>query len=197
MQEDITTRDIPNAWSRFLQDLELARNYPLTSNLSRLGGASVRNPLLEDLLPTYLYLRLISLLDEGLSTYIISEGLGSPKRPDLANRIELLSDQGRLGSAPDLHDLRTRRNSFAHTSQPTYLTWATLDEAVSTIETAFQLLGLVGIRPKYEIFGERSTARADPDPEVSIAWDFEVGLKMDGKRVISFSWSERLHDSKS
>ena len=83
-----------NTWQRFLQDLELSKHYPHVYMLS--GSSGVRNPLLENLLPSFLFVRLVSLLDEGLKSYIIAENLGKTKRGDLHHRIEFLAEKGRL-----------------------------------------------------------------------------------------------------
>ena len=182
-----------NTWQRFIQDLELSKHYPQVYMLS--GSSGMRNPLLENLLPSFLFVRLVSLLDEGLKSYIIAENLGRPQRGDLHHRIEFLAGKDRLKDKVGLLGLKDRRNDVAHESQPAYVDWHILDEAMSTVEREFQHLGLVGTRPKYEFFSSKSAARSDDDPKVAFAFDYTVGLKKDGALVISFNWTEKIYQS--
>jgi len=75
--------DFLKAWHRFLQELELAKNYHLPYALDNLFGATPRNPLLEKLLPSLLYIRLVSLLDDALNLYLDNHGLTIKKKPNL------------------------------------------------------------------------------------------------------------------
>ena len=66
---------------------------------------------------------------------------------------------------------------------------------MSTVEREFQHLGLVGIRPKYEFFANKSAARNDDDPKVMCAFDYTAGLKKDDVFVVSFDWTEKIYRS--
>ncbi len=188
----VTHSATSEAWNRFLQDLELARNYPLSIELP-LG--EVRNPILERLLPSYSFMRLVSLLDEALADFIEEKSLPFPTKvkQDLYNRVEFLSWEGYLTNAKALHDLRERRKSLAHQSDPEYVDWAYLNMALGTVEIALKHLGLVETRPVYEFFAERVEAPAPDDPKVAFAFNHRVGLKKDGKVVIGFGWTTNVH----
>ena len=182
-----------NTWQRFLQDLELSKQYPKVYMLS--GSSGVRNPVLENLLTYLLFVRLVSFLDEGLKSYIIAENLGAPK--GLHNRIVFLAGKGRLKDSMGLLGLKDKRNNIAHESQPSYADWQLLEEAIGTVEREFHHLGLVGTRPQYDFFASRSAARSDDDPNVTSAFDYTAGLKKDDTLVVSFDWTEKMYKSGS
>ncbi len=62
--------DILKAWHRLLQELELARNYHMPYLLTGFSGA-FRNPLLDYLLPSLLYVKLVAILDETLVEVVL------------------------------------------------------------------------------------------------------------------------------
>ena len=94
--------------------------------------------MLDGLLVTFLFLRLVSLLDDGLKLFIATEGIGDPKRHDLYNRIELLAETDQLQDKAGLHRLRERRREVAHESHPTSVDWSTLDESLNQVEIEFR-----------------------------------------------------------
>jgi len=79
-------------------DLELAKNYKAVSVLATVGGLPAPNPLLDVLLPSLLYVRMSSALDEALEEYIDRSGLnfGKPYKNDFNGRICFLADNDRL-----------------------------------------------------------------------------------------------------
>jgi hypothetical protein len=94
--------DLQVAWLRLLQDVELARNYPVAYSLD--SGLPARNPLLDELLPSFAFLRLVSLLDDGLEEQL--ERLGKSRKGTLHEHISALEACGAL-SAQQLDDLRS------------------------------------------------------------------------------------------
>lgn len=183
------------AWHRFLQDLELAKTYPAAYQLAAFMGGVPRNPILDRLLPWLLFVRLVSLLDEALGEHISSQKLPFQGKPDLYHRLEYLKDRNLITNAAQLHALRERRRSLAHDSlpnavvDPTGLSWSDLSDAVDQVEAALQTLGLVGPRPCYAFFCERSSARPSADPRVAFGFDYSAGLKREGKVVVEFQWT--------
>ena len=55
---------IQKAWNRFLQELELAKNYHMSYLLNGFGG-TFRNPLIDYLLPSLLYVKMVAILNEA------------------------------------------------------------------------------------------------------------------------------------
>lgn len=186
--------NILNAWHRLLQELELARNYHMPYLLNGVGG-TFRNPLLDYLLPSLLYVKLAALLDEALIVYIKHHGLTAPNKykKDLHGRIEFLNDQGMIAGYSSLQNIRGLRNLLAHeVSEMT--DWAQLDIDLNTIENELQKLSFVGDRPKYEYFGERSAMRECDEPGVAYVQDFRYGIKCDDRITMEISFTRKTHN---
>ena len=75
----VLSDDILKAWHRFLQEVELAQNYHMPYLLNGFGG-TFRNPLLDYLLPSLLYVKMVAILDEALVFFINYRGLIVPKK---------------------------------------------------------------------------------------------------------------------
>jgi len=189
------TADMSNSWQRLLQEIELAKNYHLPYVL--LGGTRVtRNPILDYLLPSLLFVKAVSILDEALVFYTNSQNLTMPKKKygdSLKGRIDFLDDRDILKNAADLHDIREKRNKIAHEITE-HLTWEEFDENLNTIESELQHLGFVGDRPKYEAYAECSPGDST-ERGIAFTQDFHYGLKKEGKKVIEISWTAKIHKS--
>ena len=85
---------ILEAWHKLLQELELAKNYHMPYLLNGFGG-TFRNPLLDFLLPSLLYVKMVAIFDEALVFLIDGRGLIPPKKykQSLHGRLEFLNDQ--------------------------------------------------------------------------------------------------------
>jgi hypothetical protein len=185
--------DIAAIWRRLLIDVELAKNYHLSYSLSTMG-ATPRNPILEYLLPTLLYVKMVSILDEALITYIDSQGLTLPKKDrNLNGRINFLTTKRVLGNSKALHNIRDRRNGLAHeASQQT--NWNELEDDLNEIARTLQHLAFVGKRPSYKFFAEQSGMSNSSEPDVWATQDFHYGLKEGDKLVAKISWTQKLYN---
>ena len=192
---NVTARtDIPKAWNRFLQEVELAKHYHSPYILIGFGD-TFRNPLLDDLLPSLLYVKMVAILDEALVIFIRDKGLTVPKKyqKSLHGRIEYLKDQAEIASYTALHDVRDLRNLLAHEiSENT--TWDNLSTDLDTVESELQHLGIVGDRPDYRYFGERSAMRNCDEPGVICAQDFRFGIKSDDRIALEFSFTRKTYN---
>lgn len=186
--------DIQRAWNRFLQELELAKNYHMPYVLGGVGN-TFRNPLLDYLLPSLLYIKMVAILDEALVLSIRNRGLTLPKkyRKSLCGRIEYLNDESLLRNYVPLHDICDLRNLLAHQASDT-TTWDGLNADVDTVEDELQHLGLVGNRPDYEFFGERSAARDCHEPGIAFAQDFRFGVKCNDNVAMEFTFTRKIHN---
>lgn len=164
--------DILKAWHRFLQEVELAKNYHMPYLLNGFGG-TFRNPLLDYLLPSLLYVKITAILDEALIFFIDHRGFTVPKKykKSLHGRIEFLKDQGLVANYSALHGIRDCRNLLAHEVSAT-TTWENLDADLDTIENELQHFGFVDNRPDYKYFGERSAMRGCDEPGIAFVQDF-------------------------
>jgi len=82
----VTGVDVHKVWRVFLLQLAFAREYPAAYRLSSLA---VRNPVLESVLPSLLYVKMTAILDDALDEHLDSQSSGLPKgyRQDLNGRI--------------------------------------------------------------------------------------------------------------
>lgn len=185
--------EVMNSWQILLQEIELARHYPLVYAMDAFGRLR-KNPLLEDLLPTLLYLKMVAILDDALICYIDQNNLEVPAqkyRHDLNGRIEFLIDSGYLSDGDELHRFRIKRNDMAHKTDAV-CSWGDLDADLAKLDHELQHLSLVTVSPKYEFYAEKSAARASDDPSVLCAFDYRIGVKADGKPAVGYSWTENI-----
>jgi len=178
------SEEFHRSWNRLLQDAELATNYAATYQLNL--SAPVPNPLLGALLPSSLYLRLISLLDEALAEYIDLKELKMPAKhkQDLYHRIKFLSENNLLTNANDLQELREKRKLLAHDANRN-ATWQELAKAFDITEQALQHLVFVGARPGYEFYAEKCPAKESTNPGGAFSFDYSHSLKTKVDRKLS------------
>jgi hypothetical protein len=179
---------IQGCWLTYLMDMELAKNYKMANVIAGLGHPAP-NPILEQLLPSLLYVRLGAFLDETFEEYVTANGLvmSTRYRSDFNGRITFLNDQARLKDAAKLHALRVKRNGLAHEATKS-CTWAELEDATTVADSELQHLGLVGPSPKYEFYAERKP-RNQPEPGYVMTFDYCYGLKFGEKKAVEVSWT--------
>jgi hypothetical protein len=177
------TNTIGELWLTFLVETEFAKNYQ-RYDMAALSLA--RNPILESLLPSLLYLRLVSLLDESLASYMAANKL--PKRGTLGGKIELLNTKGLLANSAKLCSVKKMRNGLAHDATKS-CAWAHLDTAINDVEAELQHLGLIGPRPVLEFYAVQEAARDSSDPAFSISQDYRCGVKKDGNKFHEYVWT--------
>jgi hypothetical protein len=95
---------------------------------------------LDTLLPTAIYLTVVSLLDDALAESVQTK-CGSASTKDLYSRIHALKTGGHLKDATGLHRIRILRNQLAHDSGR-YASWPEVDELFRVVEGELQHLGL-------------------------------------------------------
>ena len=157
-----SVEQIVNAWHRFHQEALLAQNYRMAPRAPGvITTDTTPNPVVERLLPSLLFVRVTSILDEALELYIDQNHVEWPtqKRKDFKNRIEVLADNSWLVSGSLCHSVRTKRNDLAHDPQCS-ATWDELYTCVDCVEDELKNLTLIGDRPRYSWFAT-CTARQD------------------------------------
>jgi hypothetical protein len=185
-------QDIRDAWRTFLIELELARNYPIGYQINH--GTAVRNPVLEKILPSLLYIRMAAILDEALGVHLDLTSTALPKdyRSTLDGRISFCNDAGRIPNGAELHAIREKRNHLAHDASSA-ICWPDLDRDLAAVHITLRHLGLVGERPRFEIKAERSAARESGERGVLCYFDYSVSLVESGKAAAEFRWRETVH----
>ena len=96
---------------------------------------------LDTLLPTAIYIALVSLLDESLEQFIGAK-YQSVQPKDFYARIEFLSARNELMDIRRLHSFRVKRNSFAHDSD-SYASWQDVEDLFKGTEEELKHLGVL------------------------------------------------------
>jgi hypothetical protein len=184
--------DVPQVRREFLIDVMFAENYEL-GHLDDLGP-SVKNPVVERLLPSLLHVKAVAILDHAIRSWCDHKGLVIPKKPygtDLKGRIDYLVDNAFLSDRSSLHAIRGTRNIVAHEPADA-VDWRQLDSDVKAIHVALKELGLVGEFPKWEISSERSAAQDPWVPNALCTFDYRIAIKDGEKLVAEITWSKHL-----
>jgi len=186
------SKSIYGSWRRFLIEVELARNYPMPFALNA-AGAAFRNPILEQLLPSLLHIKAVAILDAALKEVLATRNLSVPRTygGGLKARIEFLNERGLLHDVTLLHRIRELRNDVAHEFDER-VTWTVLNGDLATIHAVLQSFGLVGPRPHFEAFAERSGACESTEPDVLFAFDHTFGVREGTKIVAQITWTENV-----
>jgi hypothetical protein len=92
-----------------------------------------------------------------------------------------------LNDAGKVHAVRKQRNLLAHEAGQS-CTWQALASAIADGHAELQYLGMVGPRPAYEFFGERSGIKASARGH-KFAQDYVYGLKDNGRPVMEVKWT--------
>jgi hypothetical protein len=183
------TDEVVQAWEKFFQDLELARHYHLMATSS---SPQARNPLLDQLLESQLFVALGSVLRDALAAYSLALGRAVPQGGRLHALIELLQDK--LADPDAMHRVRDRRNALAH-EPGVYASREEVDDAVNLVERELQAAALVGGRPEYEFTASTSQWEDSDDPDVISRRHHTVGLKRRGEWVVKEAFIVNLHRS--
>jgi|CXWL01.1.fsa_nt_gi hypothetical protein len=149
----MSAEDILKSWERFHQEALLARNYHMAPRRTEIQNNQIPNPVLDRLLPSVLFLRMVSILDEALEFNIDERNIAWPtnKKRDLYNKIDILGDSGILRDKSQCHRIREKRNALAH-DPGKFVEWSELYSHLDAVELELKNLGLVGERPRYAWF---------------------------------------------
>jgi hypothetical protein len=179
------------SWRRFRIETEAAKHYHLS--YSMYAGQTHRDKLLEMMLPTLLYIKAVTLLDDSLDLWLSQNNhiLSKPYKNDLYGRIEYIADKNFLNDRIQLHQIRDRRNTLAHELM-NYCTWEELDKGISIIENCLISFNLVQPTQKLEYFSERSAMESSTDPKVDFSRTFKYGIKEDGEIALEISWTQNF-----
>jgi len=170
---------------------EATRNYWRTYLLY--GLQSHRDPLLDEFLPSLIYIKAVTILDDAFEMFITSRGLQVPSKyqDSLAGRIDCLSDIGILFDGSQCHRIRRRRNELAHETGAR-ATWDELENDRNIMHEVLQALRFVADLPRLEFYSERSAMRGSTKPGYSLERDFKYGIKENGKVALEIKWSQYI-----
>ncbi len=179
------------AWRQFRLEAETAKHYP--SSYALYLGQTHRDILLEQLLPTLLYIKAACILDDSLSVWLGDNGhvLKKPYRNDFNGRICYIADNSLYANTEDLHAIRKRRNGYAH--QPGAVSdWAELESDIEAIEECLVTLGLAVETKSLKYYAERSQIQGSDDPKIAFTRRFSYGVKEDGKMALEIAWDQNI-----
>lgn len=134
-------------WTRFIHDYERTKHE--WTVVFALAAVPLAHMHLTNLLPSFLYVQAVSVLDDGFKHVIAEEyqeEWPKKKQPTFGNRIDFLMRKRRLADADACRGLKDRRNELGHELYA-YVDWAELDMAIRAVERELQHVGLVGDRP--------------------------------------------------
>lgn len=184
--------DFGDAWFLFLQQFELLKHRHAVWLLKDHGPVPA-NPTVDEAISTLSVIKAVCLLDEALELYRDAEGIAYPpkSRQDLNARIALLAEAGRLRDSSELHRIRRLRNGLAHSSVTVSQRQAA--DILDALHCELESLGLVGPRPVFEFFAERSQMQQIDDPAILGRFEYTYGLRARGRVTTKVSWSENLY----
>lgn len=184
---------IGEAWRDFELMAAASREYPLFYRVTGLGPTP-RNPILDEILPTLLFVRAMSLLDHAL-IHLVNEHTAKsevgPKKNNLASRIDWAAETYPALNALLLHEGRDRRNEIAH--EPTgKLDWKEFDERITLIHSTLQSLKAIGPRNSYKCKATRQPIDKVEKPDVLFQFEYEFEVEENGKRALTIRWTEEI-----
>lgn len=182
------------SWRRLRLETEAAQNYHLPYSLYI--GQTHRDKLLEQLLPTLLYIKAVAIVDDSLALWLDGNGhnLRKPYREDMNGRLSYLADNGLLEGTDELHRIRKRRNELAHEPGVT-CEWGELYTDMLLLEKSLVFLGLARVTGKLDYFAERSAIEDSQEPGIGFIRTFKYGVKEADRPALEISWIQKIHDS--
>jgi len=155
---------------------------------TEIRNEDIPSPLLDSILPSMLYLRVVSILDEALEFYLDDHAIPWPPRTkkDFYHRIDVLADSGILKNKAECHRIREMRNKLAHETGE-FTTWDALHKCVDSVELELQNLGFIGVRPKYAWYSTVSSESNSSDNNFTLSYGL---MDLGGQKVIEVTWKE-------
>jgi hypothetical protein len=191
----MANESVRRSWDRFLNEVALVRQYRgFFSLVSPIVRQPPVNPILESTLPSLLQIKAVAILDVGLHAALDAAG-EKPKargfRNDLNGRIETAYAAGILKDVALLHRVRSTRNDVAHEFDER-LDWDKLESDVAVVHGALLEMGLVGERPKLEVFWERNPKKVLKDPKAVLGFDYIFAVREGDQIRAEIRWSEEI-----
>jgi hypothetical protein len=185
--------EVAEGWHQLLIANELARNYPEFYAISS-GGLAGRNPILDHLLPSLLYVKMVTILDAALDACIEHHQLiiRKPLKEDLNGRICTLQRANRLLRPSELHRIRVHRNKVSHTLEA-QSKWVELDVDMNLVESELLNLNCVNEHPKFDLIATQEAAEASDEPGVACVVCYNLKLTNRDKTEAKFHWYEKFY----
>ncbi|MCB0159099.1 MAG: hypothetical protein KDD83_13275 [Caldilineaceae bacterium] len=188
--------DIQDAWFGFLQDVVLAKNYDGVYVVDT--GRKSPNPMLDEMLPSLLYIKAVAILDLALREFISVRGLKIPRklgRDSLHTRLKFLNTQSLVVNYVVLKEVKDLRNLVAHQAREK-ISWGRLETDIGHIEEELIYLGFIGEVPAYEFFAERGADDSNEEISVSFSHVYTWGVmdKADKRLIRGWRFTRKYYD---
>ncbi len=186
--EKWSPRDV---WSRLRLETETVKHYPTSYSLYI--GQTHRDLLLDQLIPTLIYVKAASILDDSIVLWLSENGhvLKKPYRADFNGRLCYLGDNSLYDSTSELHRIRQNRNNYAH-KPGAHCNWSDLESDMFHIERCLIALGLAQETKKLEYYAERSAMQESDEPNVAFTRRFSYGVKENGKSALEIAFNQNI-----
>lgn len=108
----VPIRDIARSWRLLLLEEEAVRNY--WRSYLMYGLQSHPDALMDQLMPSLIYIKALTIVDDALDALITSRALVMPRKylDSLGGRIDFLAGAGVLTTPDEFHRMRLRRNEL-------------------------------------------------------------------------------------
>lgn len=183
------------AWQRLLIDVEFAKNYTVPYRLTAFGGAAVKNPVLERLLPSLLQVKLVALLDDAFQDALDQRGVKPPNKysQTAGGRARFFRDTGLVKNGQQLVEMTARRNQLGHEIDAA-IDWRELDADIDTVDAALRELGYVAGRPKLEVRAEKGAMKKGSQNGVAFESEYKVEVMLGNKVLAAFKWVASVYN---
>jgi hypothetical protein len=187
----VSSWDSAVAWRAFRFEAEAVRNYPLA-----MPGPSPQPPitLLEINLPTLLHIKALAIFDDILTDWLVANGHRPDRkqyRDDLNGRLCYVADRALYADVATLHDIRRRRNGFAHTAGEN-CGWATFDGDVAALEMCLVAFNLAKPTGTLKVTMERGQATGSTTAGLIAERKYRFYVTENGREVLEQTWIEKF-----
>ncbi len=183
------------SWEKFFVEYFMAKNYKFPHMLASGFGITPNNPILDSLLPTLLFINMVSVFDEAMDEYMENNGLTLPPgyKNTFKGKIDYFRACNLLNDYAAVDRIRGIRNEIAHESNRT-IDWKTLDDQVLIIEKELKKLNFIQRSPDLDLNGERSAAATSKDPAYKFERTYTIVVKdkPTNQVVLEMSWGEKF-----
>jgi len=132
---------VANSISSGIAKLQRAVQGRAVARAARAGVTLPVGDTLDTLLPTAIYIALVSIVDESLEEIIDTKHPGTEHK-NLHARIEFLASRNELRGPRRLHAIREKRNSMAHDSD-SIASWSDVEDLFRATQEELRHLGVV------------------------------------------------------
>ena len=165
----------------------------------------VQKSFLDLIHPSLMFLRLVSVMDEGIDEFLNLKRLVVPTQYPIGlhGKLQFLHDERAITYTSDVIKIRQRRNQIAHempdySSPETIVSWNELDNAIYVVEELLKKLNVITGRPEFDFEWGRDVdmylQKPNPEkPDVIMTHHYYFGVKEHESWVVKINQSIDYH----